>query len=80
MAISEFDCSSRHFARARRVSKVRRNKIRFASCCADFGNRFLAALDIAADDQDMDAELGQFIRCGPANTARSSCNKCCRDG
>src|SRR5205807_7252793 len=78
MVVSERDRSSRHFARSRRVSKVRRNKIRFASCCADFGNRLLAALYITAYDQDMDAKLGQFIGCRPANTARSSCNKCCQ--
>jgi hypothetical protein len=78
MAVSEFDRSSRHFARSRRVSKVRRNKIRFASCCADFVNRLPAALHITAYDQDMDVKLGQFIGCRPANTARSSCNKCCR--
>ena len=50
IAISEFDRSSRHFARARRISQVRRNKIRFASCCTDFRNRLLAALGIAAYD------------------------------
>jgi len=48
MAASELDGSSGHFARARRVLKVRRNKIRFASCGADFCNRLLAAFSIAA--------------------------------
>ena len=57
MAVSELDRSSRHFARARRVPKVRRNKIRFASCCADFRNRLLPALRIAAYDYDVDAKL-----------------------
>ena len=75
---SEFDRSSGQFARARRVSKVRRNKIRVVSCCADFRSRLLAALYIAAYDQDMDAKLRQFIGRRPANTARSSCNECSR--
>jgi hypothetical protein len=70
MAISELDSSFGHFARARRVSKVRRNKIRPASCRADFRNRFLPALRIAAYDDDMDAKPGQFIRGRPANPAR----------
>src|SRR5439155_22761930 len=78
LAVSEFDRSSRHFARARRVSKVRRYKMRFASCCADVRNRLLAAFRIAAYDDDMDAKLSQFIGCRPANTARSSCNECCQ--
>src|SRR5262252_952057 len=65
-------------ARARRVAKLRRDKIGFASCGADVRNRLLAAFCIAAYDDDMDAKLGQFIGCRPANTARSSCNKCCQ--
>src|SRR5207244_6619866 len=77
-AVTELDRSSGHFARAGRVSKVRRNKIRFASCCADFRNRLPPALGIAAYDNDMDSKLGQFGGCRPANPARSSCNQCCR--
>src|SRR5438094_3114012 len=79
-AVSEFDRSSRHFARSRRVSKVRRNKIRLASCCADFGNRLLATFDVASYDQDMDAKLRQLIDCRPSNTARPSRYECCRCG
>jgi hypothetical protein len=33
---------------------------------------------MAAYDYDMDAKLRQFIGCRPANTARSSSNKCCQ--
>jgi hypothetical protein len=50
VAVSELDSFFRHFARARRVSKIGRNKIRATSGCADFGNRPLAALHIAAYD------------------------------
>ena len=78
MTVADLDRSSGHFARAWRVAKVRRNKIRFASSGADVCNRLLAALRIAADDDDVDAKLGQFRGCRPANPARSSCNKCCR--
>jgi hypothetical protein len=78
MAVTELDRSSRHFAHAGRVSKVRRNEIRFASRCADFRNRLLPALRIATYDYDTDAKLGQFSGCRPANPARSSCNQCCR--
>jgi hypothetical protein len=43
MAVSEFDCSSRHCVRARRVSKVRRDKIR----CADMPARVdMSALSV----------------------------------
>ena len=47
--------------------------MRLASCRADFRDRFLPALRIAAYDDDMDAKPGQFIRGRPANPARSSC-------
>jgi hypothetical protein len=77
MTASELDRSSGHFARARRVSKVRRNEIRSGSYCADFRNRLLAALRIAAYDYDMHPKLAQFIGCRPADPTRSSCNKCC---
>src|SRR2546428_14056767 len=52
--------------------------MRCASCGADVRNRLLAACRIAADDDDMDAKLSQFMGCLPANTARSSCNECCQ--
>src|SRR5262249_48199937 len=78
MAVAELDRSLGHGARARRVAKLRRDKIGFASCGTDVRNRLLAAFCIAAYDDDMDANLGQFIGCRPANTVRSSCNKCCQ--
>jgi len=61
MAVPELDGSSGHFPRARRVSKIRRNKIRFASCRTDFRNRLLAAFRIAAYDYDMDAKLASLL-------------------
>jgi hypothetical protein len=76
MAVSQLDRFSGHFARARRVSQVRRYKIRFASCSADFCNRLVATLRIAAHHYDMDAKRGQFISCRSANPAGSACNKC----
>src|SRR5882724_1289775 len=76
--VSEFHCSSRDFPRTRRVLKVKRYKICFASCCADLRNRVFAAFVIATDDYDMHAKLSQFIGCRTANTACSSCDKCCR--
>src|SRR5882762_2973850 len=76
--VSEFHCSSRDFPRARRVPKVKRYKVCFASCCADFGNRLFATIGIATDDYDMDAKLSQFIGCRTANTACPPRNKCCR--
>jgi hypothetical protein len=76
MSVSELDRFSGHFARARRVSQVRRYKIRFASCSADFCNRLVATLRIAAHHYDMDAKRGQFISCRSANPAGSACNKC----
>lgn len=63
MAVPELDGSSGHFPRARRISKIRRNKIRFASCRTDFRNRLLASLHMAAYHYDMDAKLGEFIGC-----------------
>ena len=57
MAVAKFDRPSRHFAGARRVSKVRRKEIGFPSCGPDFGNRLLAALHIATYDHDVDAKL-----------------------
>src|SRR3954468_6038913 len=78
MAISEFYRSSRHLARARRVSKVRRDEIGFTSCRANLGNGLVTAFHIPAYDQDMDTEPGQFFRCRPANSARAPGNKCCR--
>ena len=47
MSVSEFDRSFRHIACARSVAKVRGYEIGPASCCADFGNRFLAAFEVA---------------------------------
>src|SRR6267142_837990 len=76
--VSEFHRSSRDFPRACRVPKVKRYKVCFASCCADFGNRIFATIGIATDDYDMDAKLSQFIGCRTANTACSPCNECCR--
>jgi hypothetical protein len=78
MSVPELDRFFGHFARARRVSQVRRYKIRFASCSADFRNRRVATLRIAAHHDDMDAKLRQFIGCGSANPAGSACNKCCQ--
>src|SRR2546427_10446974 len=75
MAVAEIDRPSRHFAGARRVSKVRRNKIRLPSCGANLSDRLLAALDIAAYDQDMDAKLGEFIGGRPPARPRSA--RCC---
>jgi hypothetical protein len=57
MTISELDRCFCHLAGAGRVSKIGRNKIRFASRCADFGNGPLAAFSIATYDQDVDAKL-----------------------
>ena len=76
MAISKLDRFSCHFTRARGVSQVRRNKIRFASRSLKLRNCFLPALGIPADDDDMDAKLSQFVGRRPANSACSSCNKC----
>jgi hypothetical protein len=59
MTASELDGSSGHFALARCILKVRRNKIRFASSGADFRNRLLAAFSIAAYDYDVDAKRGE---------------------
>jgi hypothetical protein len=59
--ISEFDRSFRHIARARSVAKVRGYEIVLASCCADFGNRFLAALRVATHDQNLRAKLSQLV-------------------
>jgi hypothetical protein len=78
MAISEFDRLLGNRARARRVAKVGGNKIRSASCGADFLNRPLAAFRIAANDQNVGAELGELNCHGPADTAGSSSNKSCR--
>src|SRR5689334_15255905 len=77
MAISDLDRLLRHGARARSVAKVRRNKIPSPSRGADFLDRLFAALRIAANDQNVDAELCQLIGHGPANAAGSPRNKCC---
>src|SRR6266567_3214563 len=77
MTVSELDSSSGHFARARRVPKVGRNKIRFASCGVDFRNLFLAAFSIAAYDNDVDAKRGELIGYRPADTACATCDQCC---
>src|SRR6266480_4632314 len=77
MTVSELDGSSGHFARARRVPKVRRNKIPFASCGADFCNRLLAAFSIATYDYDVDAKRGELIGYRPADTACATCDQCC---
>src|SRR6266571_9487657 len=77
MAASELDGSFGHFARARRVLKIRRNKIRFASRGADFRNRLLAAFSIAAYDYDVDAKRGELIGYRPADTACATCDQCC---
>src|SRR2546428_9038372 len=61
LAVAELDGASGHFASARRVSKVRRKKIRFASCGMDVRNRLLPARRIATYDDDMHTKLGQFI-------------------
>jgi hypothetical protein len=58
MAASELNRSLCNCALCRRVSKVRGNKIRFASCRQNFSNRLFAAFPIAANDQNMNAELG----------------------
>src|SRR5205807_2206520 len=76
MVVSERDRSSSHLARARRVSKVRRNKIGFASCCTDFRNRFLAALRIAADDDRDDWPLAGFT--GQCRSQRKSARPFCK--
>src|SRR5438132_751276 len=78
MTVADLDRSSRHVARARRVAQVRRKKIRCASCGTDVRHRLRAALRMAADDDDMDATLGQFRGCRPANPTRSSSNECGR--
>src|SRR5216110_88240 len=77
MTVSELDSSSGHFARARRVLKVRRDKIRFASSGADFRNRLLAAFSIAAYDYEVDAKGGELIGYRPADTACATCDQCC---
>src|SRR5438045_512172 len=77
MAASELDGSSGHFARARRVLKVRRNKISFASRGADFRNRLLAAFSIAAYDYAVNAKGGELIGCRAADTACATCDQCC---
>ena len=61
MTISEFDRSFRYIACARCVSKVSGYEIVLASCCADFGNRFLAALRVATHDQNLRAKLSQLV-------------------
>jgi hypothetical protein len=53
MSVSELDRFSGHFARARRVSQVRRYKIRFASCSADFYNRLVATLRIRPNKTEL---------------------------
>src|SRR5438128_839273 len=77
MVASELDRSSGHLARARRILKVRRNKIRFASCGADFCNRLLAAFSIPAYDYDVDSKRGELIGYRPADTACATCDQCC---
>src|SRR2546423_10624476 len=74
LAVAELDGSSRHVARARCVAQVSRKKIRCASCGTDVRHRLLPALHIAADDDDMDAKLGQFRGDRPANPAGSTGN------
>src|SRR6266436_1045029 len=76
--VYEFHCSSRDFPRARRILKVKRYKVCFASCCADFRYGLFASIGIATDDYDMNAKLSQFIGHRPADTTCSSCNQCCR--
>jgi hypothetical protein len=76
MAISELDRFSGDFTRAHRVSQIRRNKIRFASRSSNLRNRFLTALGVATNDDDLDAKPSQFVGCGPANPARPSRNEC----
>ena len=77
MAISELDRFFGDFPRARGISQIRRNKIRFASCSSNLRNCSLPALGIPADDDNMVAELGQFVGRSPADSARPSGNKCC---
>src|SRR5438552_1339042 len=76
MTASKLDSSSGYFARARRVLKVRRNKIRFASCGADFRSRLLAAFSITAYDYDVEAKRGELIGYRPAATACATCDQC----
>src|SRR5580765_966002 len=77
MAAADLDSSSGHFARARRILKVRRNKIRVASCGADFRNCLPAAFSIAAHDYNVDAKRGELVGCRPADTACATCDQCC---
>jgi hypothetical protein len=76
MPISDLDRFSCHFTRARGVSQVRRNKIRFAYRSLKLRNCFLPALSIPADDDDVDAKLSEFVGCSPADPARPSGNEC----
>ena len=46
VAISQFDRPFRRVACAGCISKIRRNKIRFACCCANFVDCILTALRI----------------------------------
>ena len=77
MAISELDRLSGDFTRARGISQVRRNEIGFSSRRPNLRNCFFPAFGVTTDNDDMDAKLSQFIGCGTANPAGSSCNKCC---
>ena len=61
VAISELDRSLRYLACAVCVSKIRQNKIRFASRGPDFVDCLLTALRIAPYNQYVDAELRQLM-------------------
>jgi hypothetical protein len=76
--IPEFDRPFCQIAGTGCVLKIGGNKIGFASCRTHFVDCLLAALRITPHNQNMDAELRQFLGCRSTDSARSSGDKCCR--
>ena len=75
MVISELDRLSGDFTRARGISQVRRYEIGFSSRRPNLRNCFFPAFGVATDNDDMDAELSQFVGRRPSYPACSSGNE-----
>src|SRR5260221_583124 len=78
MATSEFDRLLSHFASAVCAQKLRRNKIRFASCGPNFVDCLLPALRISPYNQNVNTKLSKFLGCRETDAARSTGDKRCR--
>src|SRR5580698_8360400 len=78
VAASEFDRFFCHLACTGCVTKIRGNKVRFASCSPNFIQRAVPAFRAAPYNQNMNTKQSELLGCGATDSARSPGDECRR--